>query len=205
MEMTQQTAIEKALEDAYTYEGFIKLVEDLFNQGKSTGNTQTEAYLNYSSLNLKRMSRWNKTGKIEESLQQRIQAFQRPMIWMVITEGWCGDAAHTIPFMYKMSELSENIELKIVLRDDHEDLINMFLTNGNKSIPKLIALDKESHDVLFTWGPRTDEPAQMVVDYKQEHGKLDDNFKQQLQKWYNKDKGRAVVNKLVSLTEEHQS
>ena len=205
MEMTEQTTIEKALEDAYTYGGFIQLVENLLNEGKSTGNTQNEDMLNYSSLNLKRMQRWNKRGKIDESLQQRIENLQRPMIWMVITEGWCGDASHTLPFISKISELSDKIDLKVVLRDDHEDLMNMFLTNGNKSIPKLVALDPESHNVLFSWGPRADEPTQMVQNYKAEHGKLDADFKEQLQKWYNKDKGHSVVSELVTLTEQHQS
>ena len=107
--------------------------------------------------------------------------------------------------MNKISELTDKIDLKVVLRDDHEDLMNMFLTNGNKSIPKLVALDPESHDVLFTWGPRAEEPTQMVQDYKAEHGKLDADFKEQLQKWYNKDKGHSVVNELVTLTEQHQS
>lgn len=205
MEVTERTTIQEALEDAYTYDDYIQLVEDLLDKGRSTGNTQNDDMLNYSSLNLKRMQRWNKKGKIDEELQARINKAERPMTWIVLTEGWCGDASHTLPFINKLSELSENIDLKIVLRDDHDDLMNMFLTNGSKSIPKLIALDPETHDVLFTWGPRAEEPTQMVRDYKAEHGKIDADFKEQLQKWYNKDKGRSVAGELTQLVEEHQS
>ena len=66
------------------------------------------------------------------------KAYDKKLIWLVISEGWCGDAAHSLPVMNKMAELNPNIEMRVVLRDQHETLMNQFLTNGGKSIPKLI-------------------------------------------------------------------
>ena len=81
----------------------------------------------------------------------------------------------------------------MLLSDDNEELMELFLTNGGKSIPKLIALDKDLN-VIDTWGPRPTTATQMVQDYKEKHGSLDPEFKQDLQVWYNKDKGLDVQN-----------
>jgi len=40
---------------------------------------------------------------------------------------------------------------------------------------------------------------QMVVDYKNEHGTLTPEFKEELQVWYNKDKGQSMLNDLLEL------
>ena len=76
--------------------------------------------------------------------------------------------------------------------------MNEFLTNGSKSIPKLIVLD-ENHEVVNSWGPRPAEPTQMVANYKRKHGQLDAEFKKQLQIWYNKDKGKNTQEDLIKL------
>ena len=61
------------------------------------------------------------------------------MIWLIITEGWCGDAAQCIPTIEKIAAESKNIETHYVLRDENLDLIDEYLTNNARSIPKLIA------------------------------------------------------------------
>jgi len=38
-----------------------------------------------------------------------------------------------------------------------------------------------------------------VIDYKKEHGKIDETFKKDLQIWYNKDKGVAIINDLLEI------
>ena len=101
--------------------------------------------------------------------------------------------------MNKLAELNPNIDLKIVLRDENLDLMNLFLTNCAQSIPKLVTLDSESHEVKGEWGPRPSAATKMVEDYKTEHGKLTPEFKEDLQVWYNKDKGQNILEDLVSL------
>jgi len=76
--------------------------------------------------------------------------------------------------------------------------MDLFLTNRGRSIPKLIALDKDLN-ILFTWGPRPQTATNMVLDYKTKHGSLDAQFKQDLQVWYNKDKGESIQNDFKEL------
>lgn len=182
-----------------TYPKYRALVETLVEEGKSTGATQSEALTQYSLLNNKRMQRLDKKGVISELLIEKVKAYGKPVEWIVLTESWCGDAAQVLPYVNKIASLNENIDLKIALRDEHLDLMDEHLTNGGRSIPKLIMRDKETKEVLNTFGPRPSEATKMVEEYKNTYGTLTPEFKKDLQIWYTKDKGKNAVNDLVSL------
>ncbi|MFY0631822.1 MAG: thioredoxin family protein [Flavobacteriaceae bacterium] len=190
--------IENSTKRGISYEAYRKLVSTLLEEGKSTGADQSDSLLNYSMLNDRRMKRLDKTIHLSEETLARVKDVTEPVTWLVLTEGWCGDAAQTLPIINKIADESDYIDLKIVLRDEHEDLMNEFLTNGGKSIPKLIALNK-NNDVIDSWGPRPSTPTQMVADYKKEHGQLDADFKKDLQVWYNKDKGKNTQEDMMRL------
>lgn len=192
-----KTIIEKSLENTYTYQEYKDLVSNLLAEGKSTGINQSEDLTNYSMLNDRRMKRLDKTIKISEETRQKVQALKETQTWLVLTEGWCGDAAQNLPVLNKIAELNENINMKFVLRDENLELMDLFLTNGGRSIPKLIALDK-NNNVLKTWGPRPSFANSMVAEYKAKNGNLDAQFKQDLQVWYNKDKGESTQKDFIA-------
>lgn len=190
--------IEKSLQNGISYQEYRTLVSDLLEEGKSTGETQSDALLNYSFLNDKRMKRLDKTIHLSEETIATVKDVKEPQTWLVLTESWCGDAAQLLPVINKIANESENINLKVVLRDENEELMNQFLTNGGKSIPKLIAIDKNK-EVINSWGPRPTIATKMVSDYKAKNGSLDADFKQELQVWYNKDKGISVQEDFVEM------
>lgn len=191
--------ITESLKKSYTYPEYRTLVSDLVAKNGATGPDQSEAMANYTMLNDKRMKRWDKTIKITEDAKQKIADFKGDFTWVVLTESWCGDAAHVVPAIQKVAELNDNIDLKIVLRDENEALMDQFLTNGGKSIPKLIMLDNATGEVVGSYGPRPTEATAMVNDYKTKHGALTPEFKEELQHWYNKNKGQAVVNDMLAV------
>ena len=190
--------IEQSLENSYTYLEYKKLVSNLSKKGESTGPVQTEELAQYTELNNSRMRRWDKTLKFNEEAVAKIKSIKQKIEWVVLTESWCGDASPAIPVMYKITELNPNISLSLILRDENLDVMNQFLTNGSMSIPKLIAIGEEDV-VLATWGPRSVDATQLVEAYKKEHGKLSPEFKQDLQMFYNKDKGQSVLEDLLRL------
>ncbi|WP_417800143.1 thioredoxin family protein [Tenacibaculum sp.] len=190
--------IQNSLEKAFSYQEYRELVSNLLAQGKSTGPNQSDDLLNYSKLNDRRMKRLDKTLQLTEETLAKIKDVKEPQTWLVLTEGWCGDAAQNLPVINKVAEENPNINLKLVLRDENLELMDEFLTNGGRSIPKLIALNKEN-EVINTWGPRPTTATKMVVDYKEKHGSLDADFKTDLQVWYNKNKGENTQEDLVSM------
>ena len=193
-----KTVIAKALFNSHSYLEYRKLVSDLLTEDKSTGLEQSEELTQYSKLNDTRMNRLDKTIKLNEVALSAMQNLKKEYIWLVISEGWCGDAAQILPVINQLATASQGkIELKIVLRDENEALMNLFLTNGGKAIPKLIIIDQETTDVLVHWGPRPEGAVNLIQDYKKEHGVLDETAKTNLQLWYHHDKGQAIQNELV--------
>ncbi len=193
--------IENSLKNTISYAEYRNLVSNLLEEGKATGPIQSEALTNYSLLNDKRMKRLDKTIKISVETISEFQKVTAPQTWLVITEGWCGDAAQNIPVLQKIADTTDKVDLRIVLRDENLPLMDLFLTNGGRSIPKLIALDKDNN-VINTWGPRPSTATKMVADYKEKNGTIDAQFKQDLQVWYNKNKGKNVQEDLVKLATE---
>lgn len=191
--------IRTSLKTSYNYTDYRDMVIDLVANESTTGNDKSEDMVNYTLLNDKRMKRWDKTIKLSEDTLARLANFNGNVTWIVITESWCGDAAHVIPAMAKLVEQNTNIGLKLVLRDDNDALMNQFLTNGGKSVPKLIMVDTNTNDVLNTFGPRPAAATKLVADYKAKHGMITPDIKEDLQVWYNKDKGQSTIEDLLNM------
>jgi hypothetical protein len=191
--------VAKALFNSHSYSEYRKLVSDLLLEGKSTGNEQSDDLKHYSELNETRMNRLDKTMKITDENILKLKNLKNEYIWLVISEGWCGDAAQLLPIINKMAIDSGKIELKIVLRDENDELMKLFLTNKKKSIPVVIVVDKATGSVLGKWGPRPKGATDLITDYKKEFGVIDETAKTNLQLWYLHDKGISTQNELVNL------
>lgn len=194
--------IKKSLEKSFSYSEYRNHVSNKLSQGEVTGNEQSEHLLKYSELNIVRMNRLDKTLTVQEEVSEKIASIKSKLIWLVISEGWCGDAAQLLPVINKKAELSENIKLKVLLRDENEELMNQFLTNGGKAIPKLIIIEEETLEVLDHWGPRPEGASKLISDYKATHGIVDEIAKTELQKWYFQDKGFSTQKEIIEKVEE---
>lgn len=187
------------IQKSMTYEAYKKLVEDLLAQGKATGPLQSEAMIHYSELNMQRMHRVEKTIQILPEVKDQLLRVSRPQIWLVLSEGWCGDAAQSLPVMKALADLNPNIQLRVLLRDENPELMDRYLTNGiSRSIPKLIAVDPPTGAELFTWGPRPTTLQESFYGMRSE-GLTYDLIKEELQRWYNKDRTVVIQQELGAL------
>jgi hypothetical protein len=153
------------------------------------------AYINYTKLNWSRQQRWIKVGELNKDLESLVKEIKIPQQWIVISEPWCGDAAHIVPFIYKLSQLNSLITLDIQLRDTEPHLIQEYLSGESKSIPKFIIRSEAGEDLLV-WGPRP-EQSQVLFDRLKDEGADFEEFKTQLQHWYNLDKGKSLQQELL--------
>ena len=191
--------IKESLERSFSYSEYRNTVSQLLLEGKSTGNTQSDDLLHYSLLNETRMNRLEKTITVSEENKLKLKNNSQDYIWLVLSEGWCGDAAQLLPIFNKMAALSDTIDLKIVFRDQNEALMDLFLTNGGRSIPKLIVLEKDTLSVIADWGPRPTGAAKLMRDYKEKYGVIDETIKTELQLWYLHDKGISTQSEILDL------
>lgn len=155
------------LTNCCSFEAYKTLVAELVSQGKTSGPEQREDLIHYTELNAKRMKRIEKTTVLTQALKEQISSIQEPMTWVLLSEAWCGDAAQIVPVLGKIAAESDLIDLKIMMRDEHLDIMDQYLTNGGRSIPKLICLDQEDREI-FVWGPRPASIQKVVNDTKAE-------------------------------------
>lgn len=187
------------LDKAISYKEYRDEVAAHVAKGTSSAPGQNDSLSHYTLLNNSRMKRLDKTVKIPEIVQEKFKNFQGKQTWLVVTESWCGDAANSIPIMNSLTSLTENVSLKLIYRDEHPEVIDAFLTNKAKAIPKLIVIDHNLQNIKTTWGPRPSFATEKVKAFKEAYGTLTAEFKKDLQIWYNKDKGQNIIEDLTKL------
>ncbi len=200
--MQSQNITRELLEKAFTYKTYNELIQDLYAEGRTTNDDNSESQLNYTKLNLQRISRWDKRAKLDPELQKAAENISQKSTWLVITEGWCGDAAQILPFINKVAELNDHIELKLILRDQYPEIMDEFLTNGSRAIPIIVMMDSDSLEILGVWGPRPEVIQKEYLAKKRDPGYENEKASEDLHLWYAKDKGRTTQQELKTLLEE---
>lgn len=197
MELLEINQIKKA----YSYQEYKELVVSLADRKKTSGE-QTPEHIDATIINAQRMKRIDKQCNITDELKEVIQSISKKYTWLLIAETWCGDGAQCIPVIAKIADLNLNIELKIILRDENPSIIDIFLTNGSRSIPKLVFIHNEQ--VLGTWGARPKAIQKMVLDFKQSFpDATHDEFVTNLHLWYARDKTQAIQNEFIEVLKNH--
>lgn len=177
------------------YREYQQLFDDILSSSDSQPPYNNTDYMNYTKLNQARMKRWDKTMQLDEELVSALREIPQKQHWIIIVEPWCGDVSHILPFLVRLAEQSSNITYDLQLRDSEPFLINSYLTNGGKSIPKLIARDEAGNDI-FVWGPRPKEAQELMTGLKARNADFE-TIKTELQNWYNADKGQSLQKELL--------
>jgi hypothetical protein len=182
-----------------SYHEYDELFSNYATNGKTTGPNSTESLIGFTKLNFHRSKRIYKTIVISSDLAELIQAINTPQHWILLTETWCGDAANSVPVIGRIAALNPLIQLRILFRDENLELMDQFLTNNGRSIPKLIVTD-EAFNVLFHWGPRPATAQVLYNDWKNSDPKPEyHDFHIALQQWYQQDAGQSIQQELMAL------
>lgn len=195
--MTRIMELLDKVEQAMSYSTYMQGLELQLNEKR-----EQDKMLNYVYLNMKRMRRIEKQYEPAPYLVKLIQKMNEPITWLTITEGWCGDAAHVLPVLDKLASYSFKADLKIVLRDEHPELMEQFLTKGSRSIPKVIAVDRNGK-VRSLWGPRPAAAQEMVEAYKAGTSPYTsyNELSEALQKWYHYDRYSSFESEFIEFLE----
>ena len=84
----------------------------------------------------------------------------------------------------------------MVKRDENPDLMDLYLTNGSRSIPIVIALD-ENFDPISHWGPRPTELQEFVIREKRAGQRPSSDIYKDTRRWYARDRGETSVRELI--------
>lgn len=191
------------IKNAYSYTEYKELVISYAENGKTSGLEQLPERIEATKINAQRMKRIGKQIELSDKLKEVVGNLNEKWTWIILAESWCGDGAQNIPVIAKIAECSSNIELKILLRDENPEVMDAYLTNGSRSIPKLIFINSETKEEIGVWGPRPTAIQEMVKEYKiQFPQNSHDEFVKSLHLWYAKDKGESLQDELEKLISE---
>lgn len=193
MEFLSHPVTQKVIDQALSYPQFVEFTTQLVVENRTTGSNQSEAYLDYTRMCLQRMRRWDKTAKVSLEMEGLIRSITEAQVWLVITEAWCGDGSQSIPFLAKLADLNPLIDLKIIMRDENPEIMDAYLTDSARSIPKLVAFTKDLKVELFTWGPKPQYLVNRHKEYKHDaQGKPYKEFLEEIHLWYARNKNQDL-------------
>ena len=196
--MTHKFFEDKIPQNSYTYEEYRKMTQErIENTNPDKLSAKEIKRFDFIKLNQHRSSRIDKCYEVADKLIKEINNIDEPELWMVITENWCGDSAQNLPYIAKIAKENKNIDLRIILRDSHPEIMDFYLTNGTRSIPKLVVFDAEGNE-RFSWGPRPMEVQKLFEQWKAE-GIVKPELYEKLHLWYSKDKGKSIEKEILHL------
>jgi hypothetical protein len=198
---TQDLFTSELVAQAMSYNGYMQLSEQLVAEERTSGPNQSAPYVHYTKLNFQRMKRLNKTVEVPAQLTKLLQQKATNWRWMTITEPWCGDAAQCVPVIEKLALAAGGVETLYILRDEHPTVMDAYLTNGGRAIPKLICLDEKGAEV-FTWGPRPAVIQEVMNRLKADGVTEISEIVEAIQKAYNDDKQNGIYKEFEALLQQ---
>lgn len=189
---------DKIPHNGYTYDEYCQMTQNQI-ENTNPGNLskkETER-LKIIKLNQHRSCRIEKSYEVADGVKEEINKIDEPLVWMVITENWCGDSAQCLPYIAGIASLNNNLDFRIILRDSHPEIMDFYLTNGTRSIPKLVVFGAEGNE-KFSWGPRPKEAQKLFNQWRAE-GTNKPELYEKLHLWYAKDKGKNIENEILQL------
>jgi hypothetical protein len=176
------------IKTALNYDEFLLYAKSQVENPVKPTDEKALKLLDFTALNIKRMERWNKTLSLSPELTELFKQKKFNQRWLLLAEAWCGDCSQNMPAIAKIAQ-EAGITLDILIRDENLEVMDKYLTNGGRAIPKLVAFDAEGNE-LFMWGARPQPARELVVSRKQAGVPWDD-IEKELHTWYANNK--AVV------------
>ena len=139
-----------------------------------------------------------RTLPLPDDLVERARAIGGNWRLLILSEDWCSDAVSSVPLVVRLAEQVASLHVRILPRDENDDLMQLHLTRGTRSIPVVMILDSTYTEVGW-WGPR---PATLQSWMEGEARALPkDERGRQKRAWYARDRGRSALEEVVRLLE----
>lgn len=144
-----------------------------------------DTYVNHMSVNQYELLHIYNNFLIPNELLPILETRQNENLKVIVlTADWCGDALLCVPIMKRICEVA-GIEMSLLIRDDHLELMDQYLTNGTaRAIPIFIFIDQNGNEKAV-WGPRAPKVQELVTSMRATlPNKEDPEFEEKQQNMY---------------------
>jgi len=128
---------------------------------------------------------------------------------LVLAADWCGDAVNTVPYVARLAERCPNLEVRLLDRGAHPDLMAEHRTPRpattaepaglSDSIPVVMILDEDFEERGW-WGPRPAELQEWFWTEGQAFDSKESRYRS-IRAWYARDRGVSTLAEIVRLIE----
>jgi hypothetical protein len=103
-----------------------------------------EQYKEQMTRNRERFEANERDLRLEPADLAPFEVLARPLNVLVIAEDWCGDVIDNLPILGGIAARTGKLNLRVFLRDQHPDLIDQYLNQGQfRSIPVFAFFDED--------------------------------------------------------------
>jgi hypothetical protein len=123
-------------------ENDMQISQDLFAKGTTYGEYRDRILAGGGIM--KDLLVASEAGLAEETID--VEPFRRlpkPLRVLILSEDWCGDCTDNLPIVNRLAEESGKLEVRILPRDEHLDVMDQYLKYGQfQSIPLILLVDE---------------------------------------------------------------
>jgi hypothetical protein len=173
------------------FDGYIERMREYAARTADEGmSAEDREHLETAAINLHRTERILRTYQPSDGVRHSAERINSPQAWLLLSEVWCGDSAQCVPQIAKIAALSPQISLRIMLRDENPDIMDAYLTDAKRAIPKLVIFGTDRSE-LARWGPRP-KGAQAVFQEALAEGVPKKVRLERLHLWYGRNRGAEL-------------
>lgn len=138
-------------------------------------------------------------GRVTEEQVARAQAVGRVWRILAIAEDWCGDSANTIPYLARLVERVDGLDMRVISSTVGKAVMEAHRTpDGRAATPTLILLDAEWNEA----GCFVERPSPLMSWYMDNHNaRTTDELHEYILSWYADDAGAHTVDDILTLLE----
>lgn len=134
---------------------------------------------------------------VTSSVLDRARALGGPWRLLVVAEDWCGDSVNTIPYLAKLVDGVDGLEMRVIDSRVGRPLMEAHRTpDGRPATPTLLLLDGDWNLA----GCMVERPGPLVSWYQENRAeKSSEELHEYLYAWYDRDQGATTVSEVVGL------
>lgn len=138
-------------------------------------------------------------GLPSEAALDRARGVGVPARLLVVAEDWCGDSVNTIPYLARLVEAVEGLEMRIIDSDVGAGVMRQRPTpDGRPATPTVIALDSDYNEI-GSWVERPSSLQEWFLDNEDELPR--NELYGRKYAWYAEDAGSETVSDITALLE----
>jgi hypothetical protein len=138
-------------------------------------------------------------GRVPEGLQARARAVPGHWRLLVVAEDWCSDSVNTIPYVARLVEQVEGLEMSVIRSREGRALMEAHRTpDGRASTPTVLLLDEKWNEA----GCFIERPAPLqdwVMQHRPEYSS--EKLHEHMFEWYDDDAGASTIEQVVAMLE----